>query len=170
MVIGGAVGLCLAIPIIWAATRGGETPQTQTRLPVDAPRALLGVAAAVIAAVAGYESLADQSLSLPEVGPLFAGLAGVALVASLYPARGVWSVGRRTVVAAVACIWVALAAATWPFAIAIPGCACTSSVPPPLLLGIGSRSWIIIAYAAGPLLLAIAASRIPDRARLFAHR
>jgi hypothetical protein len=151
---------------LWAATRRGPVPLIVEARRLDLARAGLALLAAVVASIAAVVAYADQTIEFPPI----AGILGIAAVAALalavIPSSGVWSDNRRLAAAVVACVWLAVGLGIWPFAIAGSACACGGAGPdyfPPAPLGIDARGWITIAILGGPVFLALAASRLPDR-------
>ncbi len=87
---------------------------------------------------------------------------------TLLPSRGTWGVNRRTASALVAAIWAVCDIPVWFLALLVAtGCACAQApgYVAPELLGLGTGEWVVMALLAGPLLLLVAASRLPDLIR-----
>jgi hypothetical protein len=165
-VIIAAIAIVFAALALWAATRRGPISSVVKARSLDLARSGLALLAAVVASVAAVDAYADQTIEFaPIVGIL--GIAAVAALAlALIPPVGVWSDNRRLTAAIVACIWLAVGLGVSPFALGGSACACGGAGPyyvPPAPLGIDARGWITMAILGGPLLLAVAASRLPDR-------
>ena len=161
-----AIAIVFAALALWAATQRGPIPLGGQRRRPDLARSGSALLAAAVASVAAVDAYADQTIEFPPI----VGILGIAAVAALalafLPLDGGWSANRRLAAAIVACIWFAVGVGVWPFAIAASACACTGVGPyyvPPAPFGIDARGWITMAVLAGPLLLALAASRLPDR-------
>jgi hypothetical protein len=156
------------VVLAWAATRGGSGSRVSVREQADLPRSGLALLAASIALVAAVVAYADQTIEFPPIVGILAIAAITALALALVPSHHPWSDGRRQAAAIVACVWVAVGLALWPFAVMVSACACGGGGPgyvPPAPLGIAARGWITMAILGGPVLLLLAASRLPDRLR-----
>ncbi len=165
-VILACIAIVFAVLVLWAATQRGTALSGGERRRPDLVRSASALVAAAIASVAAVDAYADQTIEFPPIVGIL-GIAAVAAVALAFlPLDGGWSANRRLAAAIVACIWFAVGVGVWPFAIAASACACTGVGPyyvPPAPLGIDARGWITMAILAGPLLLALVGSRLPDR-------
>jgi len=167
-VIFAGVGIAFAVLALWAATRRDSIERVMVERRFDLVRSGLALVSGVIALVAALDAHADETIEFPPIlGILCVAALSCAALAFL-PSRGAWSDNRRLAAAIIACLWVAIGLATWPFAIAASACACSGAGPyyvPPAPLGIEARGWLTIATLCGPVLLLLAASRLPDRLR-----
>jgi hypothetical protein len=166
------VAVVFALPALLMAIRyrtrhvSGVVVGAERRL--DPLRSTLALTVATLALVAGIAALVDQTIEFrPGEGLLLLVGAASAGAVGLYPARGIWTEPRRLAAAIVAALWAATGFLTLPFAVAATACGCSSTLPgylPPVPLGIEVRGWISLAVIAGPVLLLLAASRLPDKA------
>lgn len=160
------VALVFAVLALRVATR--RRPTSAAFLdgrPFDLARSGLALLAAAVASVAAMDAHADRTIEFPPIVGLLAVAAVAALALALVPSGGLWSDGRRLATALVACVWIAVGLAVWPFAVMASACACGGdpSYVAPAPLGVDARGWITLATLSGPVLLLLAASRLPDR-------
>jgi peptidoglycan biosynthesis protein MviN/MurJ (putative lipid II flippase) len=167
-VIFAAIAIVFAALVLWAATRRGAIPLVVEARRPDLARSGLSLLAAAVASVAAVVAYADQTNESPPIVGILGIAVAAALALAVIPPGGSWSDNRRLAAAVVACIWLAVGFGVWPFAMARSACACGGAGPfyvPPAPLGIDARGWITIAILGGPVCLALAASRLPDRFR-----
>lgn len=128
---------------------------------------LLGAASLLGAAVAAL-AMQDETLVFR---PLTVGTLAIAAVTCAVVAmlglRSRWSQRSHATwvgVVLVAFLWLTTSVLTWPFVLAATSCGCGGGVshPAPVVLGLDPRGWIVIVYVLGPLLVLIAATRLPD--------
>ncbi len=140
----------------------------------DLARAGLAGLAAVIAGLAAVLYANDLGVNFPTiVVPLLTLGSIVAAALTVLPSRGTWGVNRRAAAALVATIWVICDIPVWFLALLVAtGCACAQGpgYVPSELLGLGTRQWVAMALLAGPLLLLLATSPLPDRLTLPSRR
>jgi hypothetical protein len=164
-VIFAASAIAFAALALFAATRRSPVSLVVETRHLDLARSGLALLAAGIALVAAADAYADQTSEFPPIVGVLGIAAVAALKLALIPSAGVWSDNRRLAAAIVACVWLAVLGA-WPFAMTRSACACGGAGPyyvPPAPLGIDARGWITMAILGGPVFLALAVSRLPDR-------
>lgn len=125
---------------------------------IDRPRTLLAAVAALLAAVGCAAALSDDGMSSFELAArVFAGEAAIAALFALWPARGPWSLRRRTLAGAVAGCSAALAPLLLIVTSARAACGCGNAAngyQMPTLFGVTSYNWVLIVIVAFPLLMA----------------
>lgn len=167
-VILAGVAIALIVLAFWAGTRRGPVEPVGAGPRFDLVRSGLAFVAAAIALVAVLDAYADQRIEFAPIGVVF-GLAAVASASlAIVPSRGAWSDRRRFASAIVAGLWAVVGLAVGIFAEVVSACACAFAGPnnaPSAAPGIDASAWITMATLGGPLLLLLAASRLPDRLR-----
>jgi hypothetical protein len=168
-VILAGVAIALIVLAFWAGTRRGPVEPVGAGPRFDLVRSGLAFVAAAIALVAVLDAYADPRIEFAPIGVVFGLAAAASASLALVPSRGAWSDRRRIASAIVAGLWAALGLAVGLFAEVISTCSCAAFAgpnnAPSAAPGIDASGWFAIATLGGPLLLLLAASRLPDRLR-----